>query len=99
MRIPIEYGDGKLPIDVPDGTPVVRAGVLFHEPDSLEDPVEVTRRRAAPAPRQPAPPRARERFLAGGHRLPRPREGGAHATAHRRVAIPLILDELANAPG
>lgn len=97
MRIPIEYGDTKLPIDVPDGTPVVRAGVLFHEPDPLEDPVAVTRR----ALRQPLGSRPlHERVNASSQVVigfPDRVKGGYHATAHRRVAIPLILDELARA--
>ena len=97
MRISIEYGDGTLPIEVPDGTPVVRAGDLYDEPTPLEDPVAAT----LEALRNPvgSPPlrslaNASSRVVIG---FPDRVKGGAHATSHRRVAVPLILDELERA--
>ncbi len=97
MRIHIEYGDGTLPIDVPDDSQVVRAGGLFHEPVPLADPVAATRAALrAPLGSRPLHERvnASSRVVIG---FPDRVKGGAHAMAHRRVAIPLILDELERA--
>ncbi len=97
MRVQIEYGDGTLPIDVPDQSHVVRAGELYHEPEPLEDPVEATRRALRePLGSKPLHERAgpASRVVIG---FPDRVKGGFHATAHRRVAIPLILEELARA--
>jgi lactate racemase len=97
MRIDIEYGDGTLPIDVPAATPVVRAGELYEEPAPLEDPVGATRE-ALRNPVGSEPLRslanASSRVVIG---FPDRVKGGAHATAHRRVAVPMILEELERA--
>jgi lactate racemase len=97
MRIHLEYGDGTLPIDVPDDSQVVRAGGLFREPEPLADPVAATRA----ALRDPLGSRPLHERVNASSRVvigfPDRVKGGAHATAHRRVAIPLILDELARA--
>jgi lactate racemase len=97
MRVHIEYGDGKLPIDVPDDSRVVRAGELYHEPEPLADPVAATRQ----ALRDPLGSRPLHELADASSRVvigfPDRVKGGAHATSHRRVAIPLILDELERA--
>ncbi len=97
MRIDLEYGDGRLPIDVPDDARVVAPGVLYEEPTGLDDPVEATRR----ALRNPLGSEPLHRLAHASDRVvigfPDRVKGGAHATAHRKVAIPLILDELARA--
>jgi lactate racemase len=94
MRIDIEYGDGRLPIHVPDDSPVVRAGELYREPEPLADPVEATRQ-ALRDPRGTRPihelVNARSRVVIG---FPDRVKGGSHATAHRRVTVPLVLAEL-----
>ena len=97
MRINIEYGDGTLPIEVPEGTPIVRAGDLYDEPTPLEDPVEATRealRNPVGGPPLRSLANASSRVVIG---FPDRVKGGAHPTSHRRVAIPLILDELGRA--
>lgn len=97
MRIHLEYGDGTLPIDVPDGTSVVRAGELYREPPALDDPVAATRQAIRnPLGSKPLHERvtASSRVVIG---FPDRVKGGAHATAHRKVAIPILLDELARA--
>jgi lactate racemase len=97
MRIDIEYGDGTLPIDVPDDSTVVRAGTLYQEPPALEDPVEATRS----ALRNPRGSEPLHRRVDSGSSVvigfPDRVKGGSHPTSHRRVAIPLILDELERA--
>ncbi len=92
-QVRIEYGDSAMDIEVPDSA-VISPGETFVEPTPLEDPVEATRR----ALREPlgSPPL---RDLAGpGSKVvivfPDRVKGGFHATSHRRVAIPLIIEEL-----
>lgn len=97
MNVDLEYGDGVFPLTVPDGTPIVRPGALFEEPAPLEDPVEATRNALAnPLGRKPI------RSLVDGRSkvvigFPDRVKGGFHDTSHRRVAIPLILEELERA--
>lgn len=97
MLIELEYGDDHLPIEVPDDTAIVRAGHLFEEPTPLEDPVEATRT----ALRDPLGSRPIHKLVNSNSRVaigfPDRVKGGFHATAHRKVAIPLILNELERA--
>lgn len=97
MRVDVEYGDGTLPIEVPDGSAIVRAGDLYQEPPPLEDPVAATLE-ALRNPRGSKPlhqlANASSRVVIG---FPDRVKGGFHATSHRRVTIPLILDELERA--
>ncbi|MGH3327403.1 MAG: lactate racemase domain-containing protein [Streptomycetales bacterium] len=93
----LEYGDASMDVEVPDDAVVVRPGELFDEPAPLGDPVEATRRAlaepiGAPPLRKLAGPGAKV-LIAFPDRV----KGGSHATAHRRVVIPLILEELAAA--
>lgn len=93
----LEYGDSWMDVEVPDDAVVVRERETFEEPPALDDPVAATRQALAePLGTEPL------RKLAGpGSKVtiafPDRVKGGTHATAHRRVAIPLILEELAAA--
>ncbi|MCW2757544.1 MAG: hypothetical protein JWO46_1290, partial [Nocardioidaceae bacterium] len=100
MRVPFEYGDGTVPVDLPDDTFVVapdRPEIAAHEPPALADPVGATRA-ALDAPLGSEP-------LAGLVRrgstvtiaFPDRVKGGAHETAHRRTVLPMLLDDLAAA--
>lgn len=97
MHVDIEYGDSKMRIEVPDGTPVIRPGDAFEEPSPTTDPIELTRE-ALKNPRGSKPihelVNSRSRVTIG---FPDRVKGGFHATAHRRVAIPLILEQLERA--
>ena len=97
MRVELEYGDGRLPIDVPDGTPVVRAGDLYDEPPGLEDPVAATKA----ALRDPLGTRPIAELVNAGSKVvigfPDRVKGGFQETSHRRVSIHLVLDELERA--
>lgn len=93
-QVRIEYGDTHMDIEVPDSATVVRSGETFAEPEPLQDPVEATRRALA-EPLGSAPVRE---LVGKGDKVtiafPDRVKGGAHATAHRRVTIPLLLEEL-----
>lgn len=97
MRIELEYGDGRLPIEVPDGTTVVRPGVLYEEPLGLEDPVQATEE----ALRNPLGTRPIKELVNAGSKVvigfPDRVKGGSQETSHRRVTINLVLDELERA--
>jgi hypothetical protein len=97
MRVRLEYGDGHLDADVPDQAVVVQPGEALHEPRGLTDPVGATRH----AIRNPAGSEPLAELVTPGSRVtiafPDRVKGGAHATAHRRVTIPVLVDELERA--
>ena len=92
-QVRIEYGDSAMDIEVPDSA-VISPGETFVEPTPLEDPVEATRR----ALREPlGSPPLRDQVGPGSKVVivfPDRVKGGFHLTSHRRVAIPLIVEEL-----
>ena len=92
----LDYGDGKMPVEVPDSATVVRHGESWEDPPEV-DPVEATRRALAhplgmPPLRELAKPGMQVRIA-----FPDRVKGGAHKLAHRRVSIPLIVEELKKA--
>ena len=96
--VQLEYGDGYMHIEVPEErSVVVERGTLYQEPAPLEDPVEATRQ----ALRNPLGTRPLHELVNANSRVviafPDRVKGGFHETAHRRVAIPLIMEELARA--
>ncbi|KQT90687.1 hypothetical protein ASG49_13065 [Marmoricola sp. Leaf446] len=98
MRLALEHGDGHVEVELPDDTTVVspsyaaRAG--HREPEPLPDPVAATRAALADplgsAPLRELVGRGSSVTVAFPDRV----KGGAHDTAHRKVALPLVLDEL-----
>lgn len=93
-QVRVEYGDSHMDIEVPESAVVVRAGETFIEPEPLADPVEATRRALA----EPLGSPAVSELVGAGSKVviafPDRVKGGKHETAHRRVAIPLLMDEL-----
>ena len=91
--VELDYGVHKMPVELPDSSVVVRYGETYTDPPTV-DPVVATRR-ALDAPLG-LPPLTE---LAGPGRtavivFPDRVKGGAHPLAHRRVSIPLIVDDL-----
>lgn len=89
----LDYGDGHMQVELPDSATIVRYGETYTEPPEI-DPVAATKK----ALEKPLgfPPL---RELAGPDKkivigFPDRVKGGAHPMAHRRVAIPLIIEEL-----
>ena len=89
----LDYGDGKMAVDLPDSATVVRYGETYTDPPEV-DPVAAVRR----ALEKPLgfPPL---RELGGPGKkvvigFPDRVKGGVHPTCHRKVAIPLIVEEL-----
>lgn len=93
-QVSIEYGDSYMDIDVPDNTTIVSPGETFDEPSPVEDPVETTRRALA----EPLGSPPVGELVGSGDKVviafPDRVKGGFHATSHRQVAIPLLVEEL-----
>lgn len=96
-RLTLEYGDGVMEVEVPDSTVVVQPGETHTEPAPVANPVEETQA----AIRHPLGSRPIRDRVGPGARVviafPDRVKGGFHDTAHRRVAIPILLEELAAA--
>lgn len=94
QRVRLEYGDGHLDVELPDHAVVVRAGAAPNEPAGLADPVADTRA----ALRDPLGSAQLRELVGRGSRVtiavPDRVKGGTHPTAHRKVTVPLLLDEL-----
>jgi lactate racemase len=93
QEVLLDYGDGRMRVELTDTSVVVRYGSTYTDPPEV-DAVEATRKAlAAPL----GMPRLKE--LGGPGKevvigFPDRVKGGAHPRAHRRVAIPLIVEEL-----
>jgi hypothetical protein len=92
--VTLEYGDGHVDVDLPENAVVVRAGQAHPEPPPLADPLQATRDAirsplgCAPLAEQVGP--GSVVTIAFPDRV----KGGSHATAHRKVALRVLLDEL-----
>jgi nickel-dependent lactate racemase len=89
----LDYGDGKMGVDLPDSATVVRCGQTYTDPPEV-DPVAAVRRALEkplgfPPLRELAGP-AKKVVIGFPDRV----KGGVHPTCHRKVAIPLIVEEL-----
>jgi nickel-dependent lactate racemase len=93
-QVRIEYGDSAMDIEVPESAVITPPGETFVEPKPLEDPVEATRQALI----EPlGSPPLRDQVGSGSKVVivfPDRVKGGMHATAHRRVTIPLLIEEL-----
>ncbi|TVQ19226.1 MAG: DUF2088 domain-containing protein [Spirochaetaceae bacterium] len=91
--VQLDYGDAKMAVELPDSATVIRYGVTYDDPPSVD-----AREATVEALQKPlGMPRLRE--LASSTKkavigFPDRVKGGAHPDAHRRVAIPLIVEEL-----
>ena len=101
MRLALEYGDGHVEVELPDDTRVIspdHAQALGHrEPEPLADPVAATREALA----NPLGTGPIGDLVSPGAAVtiafPDRVKGGAQETAHRKVVLPLLLDELERA--
>ena len=93
QKVLLDYGDKKMEVELPDSATVVRYGVTYQDPPEV-DPWEATRKAlekplGMPPLRELAKP-GKKAVIAFPDRV----KGGAHVKAHRRVCIPLIVEEL-----
>ncbi len=94
QEVLLDYGDGKMRVDLPDSATVIRYGKTYSDPAPLGDSIELTRQ-ALRHPLDSKPLRERagpdKKVVIG---FPDRVKGGVQPKAHRRVAIRLILEEL-----
>ena len=93
QKVSLDYGVGKMDVDLPDTASVVRYGQTYTDPPAV-DPVEATRRAldnplGLPPLKDQAGP-GKKVVIAFPDRV----KGGAHKTAHRKVALPMIIGDL-----
>jgi hypothetical protein len=97
QKVPLEYGDGHIDVDLPDSAIVIRAGEAHPEPPPLPNPEEATRAAVreplgcAPLGDQVGP--GSTVTIAFPDRV----KGGAQETSHRKVTLRVLLDELERA--
>ncbi len=89
----LDYGDGKLPIKLPKSATVVKYGETYTDPPEI-DPVEATRKALAnplgfPPLKNLGGPDVKV-VIAFPDRV----KGGVHDKAHRKISIPIIVEEL-----
>jgi len=89
----VEYGDGKMEVEVPDNAKILTPDDLRQDPPQVE-PYEATRE----ALRNPLGMSPVKEFAKPGKKAiilcPDRVKGGVHKYAHRKVCIPLIIQEL-----
>jgi len=101
MRLAIEYGESHVDVDLPDDTKVISPSQSrshnHREPPPLKDPVAATSEALA----NPLGTGPIGDLVGSGDSVtiafPDRVKGGAQATAHRKVVLPLLLDELEKA--
>ena len=92
-KVELEYGDGKMAVELPDSATIVRHGETYVDPPAV-DPFAATRQ-ALDAPLGMPPlwemvgPRSKV-IVAFPDRV----KGGMHERAHRKVCLPMILADL-----
>lgn len=95
-QVMLEYGDGMMQVEVPDTATIIRPGVDYTDPPEV-DPWEATRRALS----NPLGCEPLHKLVKKGSKVviafPDRVKGGNHERSHRRVAIPIILEELRKA--
>ncbi len=94
MKVTLEYGQGTIEAELPPQSDLFIPGETTADPAFAEDVVEITRQSIL-HPLGMAPISAQVK--AGSRAViifPDRVKGGEHPTAHRKVAIPLLLEEL-----
>ncbi len=92
----IEYGDGRMQIEVPDDATILSSEDLRHDPPA-PDPYTATRK----ALENPLGMPPLKDIVKPHYKVvicfPDRVKGGAHAQSHRKVSIPIIIEELKKA--
>ena len=93
QEVLIDYGDGKLRIDLPDSAQVVRYGETYTDPPAIDNQEATIKALENPLDGPPLHELAgpRKKVVIG---FPDRVKGGVQPTSHRRVAIPLIVAAL-----
>ncbi|MFW5995860.1 MAG: lactate racemase domain-containing protein [Halanaerobiaceae bacterium] len=92
-KVEFEYGQGTMEAELPDSAEIFIPGETVPDPEPLSDPVAATRESILnPIGMDPI-----SELVEEGSKVtiifPDRVKGGSHETAHRRVSIPIIIDE------
>jgi nickel-dependent lactate racemase len=96
QEVTLDYGDGLMKVQLPDSATVVRYGETYEDPPEV-DPWQATR---AAFDNPLGMPPLKDLVKAGDKvviAFPDRVKGGAHPKAHRRVCIPMIVEDLLSA--
>ncbi len=93
QEVLLDYGDGKMRVELPDSAVVVRYGRTYTDPPAVDVAGAVRQALSKPHGFPPL------KDLAGPKQkiviaFPDRVKGGVHPQAHRRVAIPILVEEL-----
>ena len=93
QAVDMDFGDGSLSVELPETATIVEYGKTYTDPEGIDPHAAVHRALAKPHGFPPL------RELGGPHQkvviaFPDRVKGGAHAHAHRRVSIPIVIEEL-----
>lgn len=93
QKVSLDYGEGRMQVELPDTATVVRYGQSYQDPPEV-DPFEATRKAldnplGLPPLKEQAGP-GKTAVIGFPDRV----KGGNHATAHRKVAIRMIIEDL-----
>jgi nickel-dependent lactate racemase len=93
QNVLLDYGDSKMKVELPDSAVVVRYKQTYDDPPEIDN-YEATLK----ALKKPLGTKPLTELVKAGSKVvigfPDRVKGGAHKTAHRKVAIPLIIEEL-----
>ncbi|MGI9862367.1 lactate racemase domain-containing protein [Moorella naiadis] len=96
QEVLLEYGDAKMPVEVPDTATIFQVGRDNVDPPAV-DPYAATRQALANPLGMPPFSQLVKKGSKVVIAFPDRVKGGAHALAHRRVCIPIIVEELKKA--
>ena len=96
MKLNFEYGQGFMAADLPDNTDVFIPGETYPDPQHI--PLEKVEEETRKSILNPIGMPPISESVKKGDRVtivfPDRVKGGAQATAHRKISIPIILEEL-----
>ena len=92
-KVNFEYGQGYMEVELPDSAGIFIPGETMPDPAHLEDPISATRESIL----NPIGMKPISKLVQAGSKVvivfPDKVKGGFHETAHRKVSIPIILEE------
>ena len=93
MKVNLEYGDGQVAVEVPEGSDIFETGVTVKDPEGLKDVKEATLN----ALRHPLDMKPISELVHKGSKVtivfPDKVKGGFQDDSHRKTSIPLIIEE------
>ena len=93
MKVKLEYGDGQVEVEVPEGSDIFETGVTVKDPEGIKDVKKAT----LDALTHPLDMEPINKLVHKGSKVtivfPDKVKGGFQEDSHRKTSIPLIIDE------